>query len=196
MHRDPSATIAAILAPIDRRSVADRLLAFLVQDSGASGGAVFSLAHDGLVPFVVRGLAMPRLMEASDLWTHGREVLSSGGTILSAERALTPILCGELLQGLLYLTTPRAFDPRASSAFIGAIGRALDTSASGLQGEAPINLQPGGKEELLSALHRSEWNLARAARMISCSRRTIYLRMQRYGIDRKRVPKSVHRPAR
>jgi hypothetical protein len=193
MHTDPSAAIAAILAPIDRRAAVDRLLAFLVRDASATGGAVLSVQGDDLLPYVVRDIELRRLIAASDLWAGSRAVLQGGTVIDTPEHALAPIAAGEVLQALLYLEAPKAFDAKRCGAFLTAIGRAMETLPGEDQAPAGLALEPGGKEELISALHRSEWNLARAARMIRCSRRTIYLRMQRYGIPRQKIPKSVRR---
>jgi len=46
------------------------------------------------------------------------------------------------------------------------------------------------REKLLLLLNRNEWNIARVARMMGVTRRTVYLRLQRYNILRERVPKS------
>jgi len=45
------------------------------------------------------------------------------------------------------------------------------------------------REKLLLLLNRNEWNIARVARLMGVTRRTIYLRLQRYNIPRERVPK-------
>lgn len=52
------------------------------------------------------------------------------------------------------------------------------------------------KEKLLLLLNRNEWNIARVSRLMGVTRRTIYLRLQRYNIPRERVPKTRLRPAR
>jgi transcriptional regulator of acetoin/glycerol metabolism len=49
------------------------------------------------------------------------------------------------------------------------------------------------KEHLLQTLQRNEWNVARVARKLGLGRPTIYARMQRYGIERKKVPKTLKR---
>jgi transcriptional regulator with GAF, ATPase, and Fis domain len=46
------------------------------------------------------------------------------------------------------------------------------------------------REKLLLLLNRNEWNIARVARLMGVTRRTIYLRLQRYNIPRERVPKT------
>jgi transcriptional regulator with GAF, ATPase, and Fis domain len=52
------------------------------------------------------------------------------------------------------------------------------------------------REKLLLLLNRNEWNIARVARLMGVTRRTIYLRLQRYNIPRERVPKTRLKPAR
>ena len=47
------------------------------------------------------------------------------------------------------------------------------------------------RRRLVAALERHEWNIARVARLIGVTRRTIYLRLKRYKIDRRRVPKTL-----
>jgi transcriptional regulator with GAF, ATPase, and Fis domain len=51
------------------------------------------------------------------------------------------------------------------------------------------------REKLLLLLNRNEWNIARVARLMSVTRRTIYLRLQRYNIPRERVAKTRPRRA-
>ena len=51
------------------------------------------------------------------------------------------------------------------------------------------------REKLLLLLNRNEWNIARVARLMGVTRRTIYLRLQRHSIPRERVPKSRPRKA-
>jgi transcriptional regulator with GAF, ATPase, and Fis domain len=52
------------------------------------------------------------------------------------------------------------------------------------------------REKLLLLLNRNEWNIARVSRLMGVTRRTIYLRLQRYNIPRERVRKTRLRAAR
>ena len=52
------------------------------------------------------------------------------------------------------------------------------------------------REKLLLLLNRNEWNIARVSRLMGVTRRTIYLRLQRYNIPRERVRKTRLRTAR
>jgi transcriptional regulator of acetoin/glycerol metabolism len=44
--------------------------------------------------------------------------------------------------------------------------------------------------QLLHTLQKNEWNIALVARKLGLGRPTVYNRMKRYGIDRKKVPKT------
>ena len=67
----------------------------------------------------------------------------------------------------------------------GIIDRALQYDLKGRE----------AREKLLLLLNRNEWNIARVARLMGVTRRTIYLRLQRYNIPRERVPKTRPRRA-
>jgi len=43
--------------------------------------------------------------------------------------------------------------------------------------------------QLLSLLERHEWNIAEVARLLRVTRRTVYMRLRSFGIERKHVPK-------
>ena len=49
-------------------------------------------------------------------------------------------------------------------------------------------------ERLLYLLSKHEWNIARVARVMGVTRRTVYLRLERFNLSRKRLPKTP-RPA-
>jgi transcriptional regulator of acetoin/glycerol metabolism len=51
------------------------------------------------------------------------------------------------------------------------------------------------REKLLLLLNRNEWNIARVARLMGVTRRTIYLRLARYKIPREKVRKTKPRAA-
>jgi len=47
------------------------------------------------------------------------------------------------------------------------------------------------RHRLIELLKRNEWNLARVARVLGVTRRTVYMRLKRYDIARMKVPKTV-----
>ena len=52
------------------------------------------------------------------------------------------------------------------------------------------------REKLLLLLNRNEWNIARVSRLMGVTRRTIYLRLARFGVVRQKVRKTMPRTAR
>lgn len=113
---------------------------------------------------------------------------------------LEPLADHEHVVALLYLEAPRRVDPSALAVFGVPLAKAALAAASDvpraldayLRSTAPEDLQ---KEQLIRVLAENEWNVARVARVLKVTRRTIYLRMERYGITRKKVPKTVKRTA-
>lgn len=109
---------------------------------------------------------------------------------------------GGSVAALLYVdsATPRFGDDGAVerlAKFDRIVGKALGVgadiatfapraSADGAPATAP---QRGSREELLVALRGHEWNIARAARVLGVTRRTIYLRLARFNIPREKVRK-------
>jgi transcriptional regulator of acetoin/glycerol metabolism len=51
------------------------------------------------------------------------------------------------------------------------------------------------RQKLLLLLNKNEWNIARVARLMGVTRRTVYLRLQRYNVPRERVAKTRLRSA-
>jgi transcriptional regulator with GAF, ATPase, and Fis domain len=46
------------------------------------------------------------------------------------------------------------------------------------------------RQKLLLLLTRNEWNIARVSRLMNVTRRTIYLRLARFGIERQKIRKT------
>ena len=46
-----------------------------------------------------------------------------------------------------------------------------------------------GRLQLLTQLERNDWNIAEVARLLGVTRRTVYMRLRSFGIERRRVPK-------
>jgi len=125
---------------------------------------------------------------------------------------LVPVLEGESLVALLYVDSHdphfcESHDLTRLSKFSRIVAKSvLD---SGTPTERPARSREDAwetylertpvedmeREKLLLLLNRNEWNIARVARLMGVTRRTIYLRLQRYNIPRERVPKTRLRPA-
>lgn len=120
--------------------------------------------------------------------------------------AVVPVFSGEELVALLYVDS---LDPHFCTAhdlermrkFSRIVAKAVtETADSGdrTQSRAEVweaylertPVEDMEREKLLLLLNRNEWNIARVARLMDVTRRTIYLRLQRYNIPRERVPKT------
>jgi hypothetical protein len=120
-----------------------------------------------------------------------------------ASLALVPVLQDERLLALLYVDSQEphfcdSHDVERLAKFSRIIAKSVTETASPRRGspdawETYLERTPVEdmeREKLLLLLNRNEWNIARVARMMGVTRRTVYLRLQRYNIPRERVPKS------
>jgi transcriptional regulator with GAF, ATPase, and Fis domain len=122
-----------------------------------------------------------------------------------ASFAIVPVLEDEALVALLYVDSQEphfcdAHDLDRLSKLSRIVAKSVHDTASARPGgvvgdswEAYLERTPVEdmeREKLLLLLNRNEWNIARVARMMGVTRRTVYLRLQRYNIPRERVPKS------
>ena len=127
-----------------------------------------------------------------------------------ASFAVVPVFDDEALVALLYVDSEETHfcdghDLERLGKFSRIIAKAVTESTSpveaGRTSEAwqsyleRTPVEDMEREKLLLLLNRNEWNIARVARLMGVTRRTIYLRLQRYGIPRERVPKTRLRPA-
>jgi transcriptional regulator with GAF, ATPase, and Fis domain len=123
---------------------------------------------------------------------------------------MVPVMAGEELSAVLYVDSQdphfcTAQDLDRLSKFSRIIAKAVGEDVRTVE-RAPSRaeawesylertpVEDMEREKLLLLLNRNEWNIARVARLMAVTRRTIYLRLQRYNIPRERVPKT--RPRR
>lgn len=124
---------------------------------------------------------------------------------------LVPVFDGDSLVALLYVDS---LDPHFCTnhdlerlkKFSRIVAKAVGDSSSPEAQERPraegweaylerTPVEDMEREKLLLLLNRNEWNIARVARLMDVTRRTIYLRLARYKIPRERVRKTRVRPA-
>jgi transcriptional regulator with GAF, ATPase, and Fis domain len=128
----------------------------------------------------------------------------------AASFAVVPVFDNEVLVALMYVDSN---DPHfCASHDLDRLTKFSRIVAKAVTDTAPVAQNPatGGawetylertpvedmeREKLLLLLNRNEWNIARVARLMGVTRRTIYLRLQRYNIPRERVPKTRLRTA-
>lgn len=192
--------IARLLAPNDPATAAahiTRILWFLADKSKAQGACL-------LVPNAAQGeptqiatykLRMERLAAIRAEWKEAEGWLLRGQAVYTPAHVFCPVLDREqdgALLAVLFLDGPQRFDAASLQPYLDGLGEALALSRQ-IVFEETINgmPRPTGRVGMLKVLHEAEWNLSRTARLLGVSRRTVYLRMERYGIERLRIPKSV-----
>ncbi len=122
---------------------------------------------------------------------------------LPAALVVVPAFSGEELAALLYADSREPYfctrhDQQRLADLSALVGEAVGaTGTPGLPGEEswaqyleatdPVfNKQ---RDELLLLLNRTDWNIARVARILGVSRRTLYVRLEKYRIPREHVQK-------
>jgi hypothetical protein len=130
-----------------------------------------------------------------------------------ASVAMFPVFDGDELVALLYIDSalPHSCQPgdierlrRFSRVLAGAVRPAATSGVDAAAREARTGweaylertpVEDIERQKLLLLLNRNGWNIARVARLMGVTRRTIYLRLQRYDIPRQRVYKTRLRSA-
>jgi hypothetical protein len=138
-------------------------------------------------------------------WAADRRIPSPRGRGGPAAFAVVPTFDGEELIALLYVDSLdphfcEEHDLARLQKFTRIIAKAVRESSTGGAPVSPSNVwetylertpvEDMEREKLLLLLNRNEWNIARVARLMGVTRRTVYLRLQRYNIPRERVAKS------
>jgi len=123
--------------------------------------------------------------------------------------AMFPVFDGEALVALLYMDGAEphfcnAGEVERLAQFSRMLARTVKPAAAPTAAREPLDwesylertpVQDIERQKLLLLLKRNEWNIARVARLMGVTRRTIYLRLQRYKIARERVIKTRLRSA-
>jgi hypothetical protein len=186
--------LAALLVGPDPRLAADRTLGFLIARSRARGGAVLQLREGEPVPFTTRDLSASRLGDVATLWRTQHQRLVGGKPVCTPNGVLAPLRDEGTLVGALYLEEVTEFDEDGVSASLLTLTKAVgsrdhvETLATYLPAVPADEIL---REQMIAALDRNEWNISKVARVLGVARRTVYLRLERYGIPRKRVPKTL-----
>jgi len=186
--------------------------------NGRSAG-VFASSDERLTLFASRGIDQHVLDAAETIWGRARKSLGRGEPVYvpdcaqdpelahvtaggPASLAVFPVFDGDELVALLYIDSlvPRfceAKDVQRLARFSALLADAVRPDRAAVPAvlgwEAYLERTPVEdieRQKLLLLLNRNEWNIARVARLMGVTRRTIYLRLQRYNIPRERVYKT------
>ncbi len=178
----------AVLVADDPRRSADRILGRLIQIHRARGGAILCPRERQADVWLSAGLSLAGLGELPVRWADHSRTLAAGRSVVEPAFALLPAMLGKEMVAAVYLAQPESAPLGDTHVFGAAIAQAV-RAADGLA--AAPELQPAQETrlQLLSLLERSDWNIARVARLLGVTRRTVYMRLQSFGIERRRVPK-------
>jgi transcriptional regulator with GAF, ATPase, and Fis domain len=130
--------------------------------------------------------------------------LPSSGPTDAVSFAVVPVFEGERLVALLYVDSRdphfcEKHDLERLQKFTRIVAKAVSTTTAAAP---PVTtdtwqtylertpVEDMEREKLLLLLNRNEWNIARVARMMGVTRRTVYLRLRRYDIPRERIYKT------
>jgi putative methionine-R-sulfoxide reductase with GAF domain len=209
----------------DAHRLAERTLeVVMVLVNGRSGG-VFAASDERLTLFASRGIDQYVLDAVHTLWGRGKDQLRRGqplyvpdcgtdGALAAdgaggpASLAVFPVFEGDNLVALLYVDSQephfcQPHDVERLAKFSRLLARAMRPDAERaarerMGWEAYLERTPVQdieREKMLLLLNRNEWNIARVARLMGVTRRTVYLRLRRYNIPRERVLKTRIRSA-
>lgn len=182
----------ALLVADDPQGQARKLLDHVTARCKAKAAAVVMVADDELASFAGE-VPLSHLTALERLWKAEERDLRAGRPLIRNGFTVLPLMDGKELSGLLFVEGGAPLDARNSA--VVALAAALKVARERLARPAPDPDMVAGAEierqRLVAALDRHEWNIARVARLAGVTRRTIYLRLKRYKIDRRRVPKTL-----
>jgi ActR/RegA family two-component response regulator len=181
----------ALLVADDPRRSADRILTRLVQIHQARGGAILRPQQEHVEIWLSAGLNLGAVAELPVRWADHREALAAGNSVVEPGFALLPAMVGNEMVAALYLAQPEGLAVSDARVFTTAIAQAV-RAAEGAGATPPTpRLSPTDEArlQLMSLLERHEWNIAEVARLLGVTRRTVYMRLRSFEIERKHVPK-------
>lgn len=202
----------------DPKRLAELAVEIVMSVSHAQRGAVFAVENEGLVLCAGLGLDQPVLDATRAAWDKERAALMKGQAIVRESEpqrpgcasAILPLKQDDRLAAVLYLDGPQgSFLPAVREGRVAestkVVTRALERGAFPAAARpvpkaweeylAETPAEQVARAQLVALLDRNEWNIARVARLMRVTRRTVYLRLERYGVERKKVRKTPERAA-
>lgn len=202
---------ADLVVPTDPEAFQNRLFAVILGTLQASRVTLFAVEDREVRLAAGTSISQDSVDHARRVWDAERAQLEAGrihveSVAAGAGRSYTVVVpvCAPRILGLLSVElakAPQAEDldvlkrlthvaaiafREAGSSRVLAFSRADEY----LRGLTPNEIM---RDKLLIELHANEWNIARVARRLGVTRRTIYLRLERFGIKRVRILKAEPR---
>jgi hypothetical protein len=184
-------SMLSVLVADDPRRSADRILGRLVQIHGAHGGAILRPREFQAEVWLSAGLSLAGLAELPVRWADHARALGEGRSVIEPGFALLPAMLGDEMVAAVYLAQPESASLGDTRMFGAAIAQAVRASEErpAVQRRPEVRPAEEARLQLLALLERNEWNIAHVARLLGVTRRTVYMRLQSFGIERRRVPK-------
>lgn len=190
--------IASALVASDPVDQAGRVLGRVLGHARASGGAILVPGKGGPQVLVARNVELPSLESLKALWERNEKAQWSARNGGRDAKRLHPLRDGVDLVGAVYLEGATGETDRLQP-YLRVLARAVlaATDPAALRAIGAdllgIGVERSKREITLASLQHHEWNISRVARELGLTRRTIYLRLARWGIVRERVPKTPRR---
>ena len=181
--------IESLVADDPRRS-ADRLLSTLCGLTGASGGAILVPSGDNASVLLSCRLSVGGLGSLQTRFQDNRTRLMKT-ELISAEGFALAHLGGESerSRGWVYLENPGKVEPRDIRPLVLGIAKAVAAANVATAGASTANRADSNRANILRILEANDWNIARVSRELGVTRRTLYMRLAAFGIERKKVPR-------
>lgn len=186
--------MVSILVSDEPRQSADRILTRLIQIHQARGGAILRPRLGQVEIWMSTGLSLAAVAELPVRWSDHAATLARGEAVLEPGFGLYPAMLDGEMVAALYLAQPEGLSAAAAAVFTTAIAHAVVASDGGeAKRESRSSPAEEGRLQLLSLLNETDWNIAQVARRLGVTRRTVYMRLRNFGIERRRVPKLYKR---
>lgn len=180
--------IESLVADDPRRS-ADRLLTRMCAVTGASGGAVLVPTGEQASVLLSCRLSLGGLGSLQTRFQDYRTRLSPKVELLAMPGFALAVL-GDPREpvGWIYLESPARADAREIKPFLAGLTKAIALE-KGATPETKAARTESNRAQLVRLLEESDWNIAQVSREMGVTRRTLYMRLAAFGIERKKVPR-------
>lgn len=173
-----------VLVAAEPRAATRRLLTLVAGFTGAQAIAAFEVRAGRLVLFGSHDLAQATIDAAERVFSVARPRLEAGQVVHADLHAVVPLFENQQWVGVLCLQGARAGAAEDAAVSLGPVLAATITAARSADQSDPA-------ARLRELLEEHEWNVARVARILGVTRVTIYERMRRFGIPRKKIPRGI-----
>ena len=185
--------VGAVVSDNPRKD-AERVLSHLATTHRARSAALLICHCDRLKPIATYGGSEELVVTASTLWTAHGALLERGEVVTSGSARLVPLRSDGTLVGVIAIGTAQPLDSLLLASVERPLLRALQTwQAVALSYVGATSPDAFLREKLLYHLARSNWKIARVAKIMNVTRNTIYSWLDKYRISRPKLGRGTAR---